>query len=227
MALPVFAGDGNHAEGQSTSGSGRSTSGNGQIVFRRYFDTDQTKGALFVMNPDGSHVRQVTRPPNGWRDNVPAWSPDGKRITFERFKADDSTSQIMVVYPDTGDTRTVVPCTGERCVYAIDPYFSPYGHSIAYARTVSPPTSDHPRGWRLYSAIFIVRPDGSNARQVSSTPRAPQGAVCSWRLLTRRSRPTASCLLSYALATARKRTVPCSSSRLARQRMLAGSRHGR
>jgi len=29
---------------------------NGQIVFRRYFNADQTKGALFTMNPDGSHV---------------------------------------------------------------------------------------------------------------------------------------------------------------------------
>src|SRR5215216_265439 len=68
---------------------------------------------------------------------LPAWSPDGKRITFERFKIDESTSRIMVVNPDTGHTRTVVPCGG-RCVAAIDPYFSPDGHSIAYSRTVSP-----------------------------------------------------------------------------------------
>ena len=126
------------------------------------------------MNPDGSHVRQVTRPQTAggttFRRGLPMerGSPSSaSRPTTARAKSWS--------LPRTGDTRTVVPCTGERCVYAIDPYFSPYGHSIAYARTVAPPDSDHPRGWRLYSAIFIVRPDGSNARQVSSTPRRRRG----------------------------------------------------
>ena len=173
-ALPVFAGGGNRVERQDTSASGRSTSSDGQIVFRRYFDADQTQGALFVVNPDGSGVRQITHPPTGWKDNVPAWSPDGKTVVFERFKSDESTSRVMVVNPDSGDTRTVVPCTGQRCVYAIDPYFSPDGHSIAYSRTVSPPTA-HPPEWRLYSAIFIVGLDGTNARQVSSTPLRRNG----------------------------------------------------
>ncbi len=171
-ALPVFAGGGDNDEEQRARAV---ASRNGQIVFRRYFDAEQTKGALFVMNPDGSHVRQITHPPRGWRDNVPAWSPDGKRITFERFKSDESTSRVMVVNPDTGHTHAVVPCAGERCVYAIDPYFSPDGHSIAYARTVAPPNSQNPPVWKLYSAIFVVGLDGSHSHQVSSTPKRHKG----------------------------------------------------
>src|SRR5687768_1722958 len=81
----------------------------------------------------------------------------------------------MVVNPDTGNTHTVVPCTGERCVYAIDPYFSPDGHSIAYARTVAPPNVQDPPAWKLYSAIFIVGLDGKNSHQVSSTPKRRKG----------------------------------------------------
>ena len=177
LALPVGASGGSQADGQDTHASGRTAGSNGQIVFRRYFDAEQTKGALFVVNPDGSGVRQVSHPPSGWRDNVPAWSPDGKTITFERFKRDDSTSRIMVLNPDTGDTRTVVPCTGERCVLAIDPYFTPDGQSIAYARLVSPPTEQAPPEWKLYSAIFVVGLDGSDARQVSSTPLRRKGLL--------------------------------------------------
>ena len=169
MATPVVADRGNADDQQNREASVRSPT-NGQIVFRRYFNDEQTKGALFVMNPDGSEVRRVTHPPNGWRDNVPAWSPDGETIVFERFKADDSTSRVMVVDPDTGETRTVVPCTGERCLYAIDPYFSPDSQSIAYARTVAPLDAQDPPEWKLYSAIFVVGVDGSDARQVSSTP---------------------------------------------------------
>src|SRR5215204_3837552 len=124
IALALSAcGTGSAGEEQK-SASGGSAATNGQIVFRRYFDPDQTKGAIFTMNPDGSHVRQITHPPKGWLDNLPAWSPDGKRIAFERFKTDTSTSRVMVVNPDTGNTRAVVPCTG-RCVYASNPDFSP------------------------------------------------------------------------------------------------------
>ena len=145
LALSACGGGGQDAN-KKKSESGGSAPTNGQIVFRRYFNPDQTEGALFTMNSDGSHIRQVTHPPKGWRDNVPAWSPDGRRITFERFKSDESTSRIMVVNPDTGDTRTVVPCT-RRCVYAIDPYFSPDGHSIAYSRSVDGPPYSATLSW--------------------------------------------------------------------------------
>src|SRR5918995_4084348 len=88
MALPVFAGGGDDDEDNDNESASGGPTRNGQIVFRRYFDPDQTKGAIFTMNPDGSHIRQITHPPKGWRDNVPAWSPDGKRIAFQREPID-------------------------------------------------------------------------------------------------------------------------------------------
>jgi Tol biopolymer transport system component len=109
-------------------------------------------------------------------DNIPAWSPDGERIAFHRFKIDESTSRIMVVNPDTGNTRTVVPCTG-RCVYAFDPDFSPDGRSIAFGRMVAPPNAQDPPEWKLYGAIFIVGLDGSDLHQVTSTPKRRKGQL--------------------------------------------------
>src|SRR5919112_3066525 len=92
MALPALAGGaGDNEDNDNESANGGATR-NGQIVFRRYFDPDHTKGALFVMNPDGSHIRQITHPPKGWRDDSPVWSPDGERISFHRQKSDESTS---------------------------------------------------------------------------------------------------------------------------------------
>ena len=61
MALPVFAG-GDDEDNESANGG---PTRNGQIAFRRYFNPDQTKSALFTMNPDGSHIRQITHPPKG------------------------------------------------------------------------------------------------------------------------------------------------------------------
>ena len=86
----------------------------------------------------------------------------------------------MVVNPDTGHTRTIVPC-GERCVYASHPYFSPDGRSIVYARTVGPfVPKGQPRKtpvWKLYSAIFIVGLDGNNSHQVTTTPKRHKGLL--------------------------------------------------
>jgi TolB protein len=177
MAVPVFAGgEGDDEDNDNESANGGPTR-NGQIVFRRYFDPDHTKSALFTMNPYGSHVRQITHPPKGWKDETPAWSPDGKRIAFERFKSDGSTSRVMVVNPDTGRTHAVVPCTVERCVYASDPNFSPDGRSIAYARSFGPAKPHDPPEWKLHSAIFIVGLDGSDPHQVTTTPKRHKGQL--------------------------------------------------
>ncbi len=62
-------------------------------------------------------------------------------------------------------------------MYAIDPYFSPDGRSIAYSRTVAPPNVQDPPEWKLYSAIFIVGLEGKNSHQVTSTPKRRKGQL--------------------------------------------------
>ncbi len=163
------------------SASGGSDVPNGQIAFRRYLDPDQTKAALFTMNSDGSHVRRITHPPEGWRDLEPVWSPDGQRIAFHRQTTDERFSRLMGVDPDTRETRQVTRCTG-RCVSDYDPAFSPDGDSLAFHRLVGPPAlRGEPRpldiSWpesKNYEAIFIAGLDGSDPHQVTNIdPKLP------------------------------------------------------
>jgi Tol biopolymer transport system component len=148
---------------------------NGQIVFRRWFDPDHRKGALFTMNPDGSHVHQITHPPEGWRDDAPAWSPDGERIAFHRQKSDESTSRIMLLNPDTGSTRQVthsVPqgkqCTSQ-CLGGLDPAFSPEGDSLSFHRLIRPD-----KACCEIEGIWIIGTDGSDPHQLTNVdPKLP------------------------------------------------------
>jgi Tol biopolymer transport system component len=145
---------------------------NGQIVFRRWFDPEQTKGALFTMNPDGSHIRQITHPPKGWHDDSPAWSPDGESIAFHREKIDGSDSRIMLVNPETGDTSAVTQCTG-LCLQDTEPAWAPDGDSLSFHRYRGPVETV----MAVNDEIWIVGIGGSNPHQITKVDSKPPDAI--------------------------------------------------
>src|SRR5215216_2492962 len=157
----------------------------GLIVFRRNPDHEgvhnlaHTKSAIFTMYPSGSHIRQITHPPEGWSDGSPAWSPDGTKVAFHRWcrRSHCHGSRIMVVDVNTGDTRSVTHCipdggwtkehpppsSAPYCVGDSHPTFSPDGKSIAFRRVIG--TKDESS---IVEGIFIVGLDGSDPHQVSN-----------------------------------------------------------
>jgi Tol biopolymer transport system component len=171
----------------NNSESGGTAPTEGQIVFRRWFDPDHTKGALFAMNPDGSHVRQITHPPKGWFDDNPAWSPDGQRVAFHRERTDHIIGRITVLAFQTGDTREVTHCgpdqgwskehprppSGRYCEGDFEAAFSPDGKSIAFRRVICPCDESS-----IVQGIWIVGLDGSDPHQVTNVdPKLPEAFV--------------------------------------------------
>src|SRR5215216_1247818 len=209
--------------------------------WRGLLDLELTKSAIFTMYPNGNHVSQITHPPEGFSDDLPAWSPDGTKVAFNRRcrPSHCNGSQIMVVDVNTGDTRSVTHCipdrgwtkehpppsSGHYCVGDSEPAFSADGKSIAFRRIIGPKEAS-----TIVEGIFIVGLDGSNAHQVSnlqkrgalefedSTPAfSPDGK----KLVFERSRVADDHLTTIQRCSSR------ASSRLARQRMRIRSHRGR
>jgi TolB protein len=149
---------------------------NGQLVFRRYLDADRTTGPLFVSNPNGSRVRQITHPQNGVIDQEPDWSPDGRKIAFERRVPcpaggpknglDDKCDVVYTVGRDGKGLKPLVPCDfAEHCHLVDTPAWSPHGSKIAFAYGVSDPS--YAGSFNFDEAIWIVNANGKAARQLT------------------------------------------------------------
>jgi TolB protein len=117
---------------------------NGRIAFRRYLDANQTWGAIYTINPDGTGLKQVTHPPKGVVDDQPDWSRDGSMLVFASNrdrathpKANLIFSAVYTVHPDgSGLTRLspdcpAVPKPGD-CPYDFLPGFSPGGIFVTF-----------------------------------------------------------------------------------------------
>src|SRR5215216_4052964 len=102
----------------------------GRIAFRRYLDSAQAHGAVFTVNTDGTREQQVTRPPDRVVDDQPDWSPDGKRIAFERCASEKPCSVWTVSADGAQLSKVPVHCTRRPICDASGPAWLPDGRLI-------------------------------------------------------------------------------------------------
>jgi TolB protein len=156
---------------------------NGQIVFRRYLNADHSAGALFVVNPDGSGLRQLTHPAAGRvLDNEPDWSPNGKQVAFQRVNenacGDDSceTSEIWVVNADgTGAHAIAVDPAGKNCATDNKPAGGLCRSSPAWSadgtRVIFSCGTPWIPGFAVSEGLCIVNADGSGTQTFMQAPK--------------------------------------------------------
>lgn len=118
---------------------------------------------IYVMDPDGSNVRQLTRvAQKGITSTFPDWSPDRKRIVFssDRPGPPPSWDDLYVMDADGGNVRqlTDTPEVSEHGAA-----WSPDGRHVAY--DAAPIAADRTQQARQ---IWIIDADGSNARPLTT-----------------------------------------------------------
>jgi Tol biopolymer transport system component len=118
------------------------------------------------MSQDGSGKRQLTSPPANIFDLHPAFSPDGKRIVFERGDNSGATrvERVWVVNVDGSDAHLLVTDTpsGFNDEGAA---FSPDGTKLAFQRA-----QDGPLGVTSTGQVMLANADGSGATALTTPP---------------------------------------------------------
>jgi TolB protein len=116
--------------------------------------------ALFVIDADGSGVRQLTPWDLGGGDH-PVWSPNGKLILFRTVSGpDDMYGNLYTIHPDGSGLHELTDYDPGTIVLSYS--FSPDGRWITFAKSG---VGDEPD-------IFIMRLDGTDLGAVTQTELA-------------------------------------------------------
>jgi Tol biopolymer transport system component len=129
------------------------------IRIRKVMGKYNQQNALFVMDADGSDVRQLT--PWGQVPEFPSWSPDGQWIAFEDKSINPTGSRsILVIRPDGSGKRVIYQ--GQRTAEGAKPVFSPDGNTILFVCVDHKPAVD--------VGLCTVGKDGSPLVHITNTP---------------------------------------------------------
>lgn len=138
------------------------------------FSADKGKSRkIFTIRPDGAGIRHISAGASCFGDSSPDWSPDGRKVAFQRDECDPV--EVWSVDRRGQKETSLTGTTDYETVLGAAPRWSSNGQYIAYHRDDG--------DYRLQ--VAIMKPDGSNARQITTSPdrsedRFPQSIYPEW-----------------------------------------------
>src|SRR5499426_1854174 len=129
-----------------------------------------------LADPRERHLANIKQLTNEGENAEAYFSPDGKKLIFQRAAKGDGCDQIFSMNIDGSDMKMLSNGEGKTTCS----YFTPDNKHIVYASTFKasadcPPKPDYSRGyvWALFPGfdILIADLDGSNVRPLTTTAR--------------------------------------------------------
>ena len=128
-----------------------------------------------LATPGEHHLRNVRQLTFGGQNAEAYFSADGTKLIYQTAHGDVKCDQIFIMNADGSDQHMVSTGKGRTTCS----FFYPDGNKILYASThlanaECPPRPDFSKGyvWAIYPGydIFTARPDGSDLKQLTTTP---------------------------------------------------------
>ncbi len=126
----------------------------GKIVFTRDLDPMNTQKELFVMNLDGTELRQITN--LGHKSiSSPCVSHDGSKIVFTFHNDTGTNNRLATINIDGSGYKILTDDTKN----SRQPTFSRDGTKIIFAKEIASP----------HYEIYTMNPDGSGLKKLTNT----------------------------------------------------------
>ncbi len=148
-----------------------------RIAFTRNEDTGEstefTHDDVFLMEADGSDMRQVTPDKDGRSLSQPAWSPDGRQLVYVDGESVHSAvasryGNLFVIGDDGSGDRRLTPGPDA------DPDWSPDGREIVFVHGENLPTPE------ANDDLWVLDVRTGKARRLTNTPPGTYEAAPAW-----------------------------------------------
>jgi Tol biopolymer transport system component len=111
-------------------------------------------GSIWSVDPNGRHLRRLTRPGGDNGDENPSWSPDGRHLLFDRANNADPNNPVANVYEIDANGAHLTRLTASGGPWEA-PVWSPDGRQIVVAD----------RG--ATGQLWVMNANGSGAHQIT------------------------------------------------------------
>jgi Tol biopolymer transport system component len=137
----------------------------GTLLLCETFSDDGSQNGIHTIHSlDGAGLTQITSNPGG--DDIPGgWSPNGKRIVFDRIGSDGASEGLFVVNTNGTGLKQITPADFDLSSFGD---WSPQGNDIVFSRHVTPD---------VHSSIWVVHADGTGLHEINVQPASACGGA--------------------------------------------------